>query len=93
LRVGDLARVAGLSPYQFDQRIRRLFRLSTGQLLLKFRMDSAAEYLRDTDRPLTQVALDCGFADQSAFTRQFRRTTGLTPGEYRRTFLAARRTC
>lgn len=89
LRVGELARVAGLSAYQFDQRIRRLFRLTTGQLLLKFRMDAAAELLRDSTRPLTQVALDCGFADQSAFTRQFRRTTGLTPGEYRRTFRAS----
>ncbi|MBA4191084.1 MAG: AraC family transcriptional regulator [Planctomycetaceae bacterium] len=87
LLVGELAAVAGLSAYQFDQRIRRLFRLTTGQLLLKFRMDAAAEQLRDTTRPVTQVGLDCGFADQSAFARQFRRTTGLTPGEYRRAFL------
>lgn len=83
---GELAGVAGLSVYQLDQRIRRLFRLTTGQLLLKFRMDAAAEQLRDTDRPVSQVGLACGFADQSAFARQFRRTTGLTPGEYRRTF-------
>ncbi len=82
----DLAVIAGLSAYQFDQRVRRLFRLSTGQLLLKLRMDSAAEQLRDTDSPVVEVGMGCGYADQSAFTRQFRRTTGMTPGEYRRTF-------
>lgn len=82
----DLAAIAELSAYQLDQRVRRLFRLSTGQLLLKMRMDMAAEQLRDTDRPVVEIGLACGYADQSAFARQFRRTTGLTPGEYRRAF-------
>jgi AraC-like DNA-binding protein len=82
----ELATIAGLSAYQFDHRVRRLFRLSTGQLLLKLRMDLAAEQLRDTDRPVVAIGLGCGYADQSAFTRQFRRTTGLTPGEYRKAF-------
>jgi AraC-like DNA-binding protein len=31
-----------------------------------------------------QVALDCGYADQAAFARQFHRSVGLTPGQYRR---------
>lgn len=82
----ELAAIAGLSAYQLDQRVRRLFRLSTGQLLVKLRMDTAAEQLRDTDRPVVEIGMACGYADQSAFTRQFRRTTGLTPGEYRRAF-------
>jgi AraC-like DNA-binding protein len=34
--------------------------------------------------PIVEVALACGFSDQSAFTRQFKTTTGLTPSEYRR---------
>ena len=33
---------------------------------------------------LMAVALNCGYSDQSAFTRQFRRTIGMSPGEYRR---------
>jgi AraC-like DNA-binding protein len=83
-----LSGIAGMSGYQFDQRVRRLFRLTTGQLLLKLRMDLASEQLRDSDRPLITISLQCGYADQSAFTRQFRRTTGLTPGEYRKAFQA-----
>lgn len=86
LTADDLAGVAGLSAYQLDHRIRKLFRLTTGQLVLKLRMDAAAEQLRDTDRPIARIGLECGYADQSAFSRQFRRTTGLTPGEYRREF-------
>jgi AraC-like DNA-binding protein len=86
LGVHELAAVAGLSAYRFDRRIRRLFRMSTGQMLLKFRMDVAAELLRDTDHSVTRIGLDCGFADQSAFARQFRKTNGLTPVEYRNAF-------
>ena len=80
----DLALIAGLSSYQLDQRIRRVFHVTTGQLLLKFRIDLATQRLRSTDLPLSQIALDCGYSDQSAFARQFRSTIGLTPGEFRK---------
>lgn len=83
LTLAALAAAAGMSNYQFDRRVRRLLRLTTGQMLLKLRIDAAAEQLRDNDRPVAQIALACGYSDQSAFTRQFRRTIGLTPLEYR----------
>lgn len=82
--VEEVAARAGMSAYRLDQRIRDVFHLSTNQLILKFRMDRATQQLRDTERPILQIALDCGYADQSAFARQFRRTIGLTAGEYRR---------
>jgi len=83
LTLSALAAAAGMSGYQFDRRVRRLFRVTTGQMLLKLRIDAAAEQLRDSNRPVAQIALSCGYSDQSAFARQFRRTTGLTPLEYR----------
>jgi AraC-like DNA-binding protein len=86
LTLEELAEAVGLSAYQLDQRVRRLFRLSACQLLVKVRMDEAARKLRETDRSLALIAGDCGYADQSAFTRQFKTSTGHTPGEYRRTF-------
>ncbi|HEY1066663.1 MAG TPA: AraC family transcriptional regulator [Pirellulales bacterium] len=82
--VDELARQAGLSAYQFDQRIREVFHVSATQLMLKFRMDRATQQLRDTDKPILQIALDCGYAEQSSFTRQFHRVIGLAPGEYRK---------
>lgn len=86
LRVKELAVRAGLSEYQFEQRIRKFFQLTPGQLIQKTRMEFAVRRLRETDQPVATIALDCGYSDQSAFTRQFRQTIGLSPSEYRRTF-------
>lgn len=83
LRVKDLAAQAHLSGYQFEQRIRRLFQITAGQLIQKTRMEAAVRRLRETNDTIATIALDCGYSDQSAFTRQFRQTLGLSPSEYR----------
>ena len=85
LSPGDLADRAGMSPYQLDRRIRRVFGMSTGQWLIKLRMDAAERLLRESKRSIVEVALETGYADQSAFARQFKTSTGLTPRDYRRT--------
>jgi len=58
--------------YRFEQRIRKIFHLTAGQLLQKTRMEAAVGRLRESDESIASVALDCGYSDQSAFTRQFR---------------------
>jgi AraC-like DNA-binding protein len=83
LRIPELAARAGLSPFQFGQRIRALFGLSAGQYLSRLRIDRACDRLRHTNTPLSDLALECGYADQAAFTRQFHKSVGLTPGAYR----------
>lgn len=85
LRVKELAKLAGLSPYQFEQRLRAIFQITGGQFIQKVRMENAMRLLRETDSPIAQIALDCGYSDQSAFTRQFRQTTGMPPSDYRTT--------
>lgn len=89
LRVGELAARAGLSEYQFEQRVRKIFQLTVGQLIQKVRMENAMSRLRETDDTIAAIALDCGYSDQSAFTRQFRQAVGLSPSECRRAFRAA----
>jgi PAS domain S-box-containing protein len=84
LRVTDLAARARLSPFQFDQRIRLMFGHSAGQYLTRLRIDRACGRLRRSDQPISQIALDCGYADQTAFTRQFRKVVGLSPLKYRK---------
>lgn len=86
LRVKELARRAGLSAYQFEQRIRKIFQITAGQLIQKTRMEAAVQRLRETEDSVASVALDCGYSDQSAFTRQFRQAIGVSPTEYRRAF-------
>jgi AraC-like DNA-binding protein len=90
LKVKDLAGRAGLSVYRFEQRIRKIFHLTAGQLIQKTRMEAAVQQLREMDIPIAALALDCGYSDQSAFTRQFRQAVGVSPSEYRRMFRSAR---
>ena len=52
--------------------------------LIRLRIRKAAELLCDDGTKVTEAAFRVGFADGNYFSRQFRRVTGLTPGEYRR---------
>lgn len=83
LRVEALAAMARLSPYRFTRRIRLLFGLTPTQLIIKTRLDAARQMLREGKSPIGQVAVACGYCDQSAFTRQFKAAVGLTPAQYR----------
>ncbi|WP_456831446.1 helix-turn-helix domain-containing protein [Deinococcus sp. UYEF24] len=83
LRVSDLARVAGLSEDQFGRTVQRLFGLTPKQLLIKTRLGAATELLLGTTLGVSEIAARCGYADHSAFTRQFRRVANLTPVQFR----------
>lgn len=85
LKVEPLAKLAGLSAEQLDRRMKRVFRLSTKKFIIKSRLELAAELLRNGASPLAEIADQCGFADQSAFTRQFRSAFLITPSVYRST--------
>ena len=84
LRLPALAEMAGLSVYQFDQRIRSLFHVTAGQYLVKVRIDAACKRLTGTNEPIAQIALACGYSDQSAFSRQFKQAVGISPMAYRK---------
>lgn len=83
LRIGDLARRAGLSAFRFDQRIRQLFGMSAGQYVTRLRIDHARDRLRHSNAPISEIAIECGYADQTAFSRQFRKIVQLSPHRYR----------
>ena len=53
------------------------------ELVARLRIDRACHLLTHTHQPLAQIAQECGFGDQSYFTRVFRQRTGRTPGDYR----------
>ena len=81
--LAELSAVAGLSPF----RLARVFKAATGlpphAYQVQLRVARAQESLRG-GRPIAQVALDCGFADQSHLTRVFKRSLGFTPGQFRK---------
>ena len=83
LRVSALARQAGLSLDRLERLVRRVYQLSPRQLLAKTRVEAASELLREGRLSIAAIAHSCGYTDHSAFTRQFRAMTGLTPRSYR----------
>lgn len=82
----ELAKGAGTSARGLERAFLRDYGLSPQQYLRRLRMQTACQLLVDTRSSLAQISGKCGFADQSHFTREFRRLTGLTPRAYRITY-------
>jgi AraC-like DNA-binding protein len=80
----DVARLACVSPSHFSRVIKQVYGQSFTELLTQMRVDKARELLLRTEKSLIQICLDCGFSDQSYFTKVFQKHTGHPPGEYRR---------
>lgn len=80
--LGELTRIAGISVAQLERYCKRVFHLTPRQMIQKVRLEQAHRLLH-TDLPITEVALQCGYTDHSAFTRQFKASTGFTPRQYR----------
>ena len=78
----ELEAITGLTRYDLSRQFRIVVGTSPYRYLLMRRLALAREEIH-TGRPLVEVALDAGFADQAHFTRVFRSTFGLTPARYR----------
>lgn len=83
VKVGQLAEAAGMTTTQLDRALRRTIGLSPKQLLMRSRLDEAINRLEDSSLSLAVIAQECGYYDQSSFTRLFQRSVGMTPGAYR----------
>jgi AraC-like DNA-binding protein len=79
----QLASLSNMSLRAFERRFRAAFHLTPQRFLRKLRLRIASRGLVYTDESLSDIALSCGFADQSHFSREFRRQFGRTPREYR----------
>lgn len=88
ISLADVAQECGLSLSHFSRAFRQAVGASPHAWLMRRRVD-AAKSMMHTDRlPLSEIALACGFADQSHFTRVFSRETGASPGQWRRCLVA-----
>jgi AraC-like DNA-binding protein len=83
LPIARVAAVCGLSTSRFAHAFKASVGMAPHRWLLVRRVERAKELLRRGRRSLSDVALACGFADQSHFTRVFRRATGATPGDWK----------
>jgi AraC family transcriptional regulator len=82
--LAELARRAGRHPVQVCRQFHRRFRCTIGEYVRRLRVGRAQSLLTSSELGLAEIALACGFSDQSHFTRAFRRLTGVPPRQYRK---------
>ncbi len=74
-----LSSMAGLSAYHFSRAFRQSLGTPPHGYLLQRRVERVKQMLRDSQLPLSEIALAAGFSDQSHLARHFRRLTGMSP--------------
>jgi AraC family transcriptional regulator len=85
LTVAEVAGHAGIHPSYLAELFRERYATSVGEWVRNRRLEFVREALRNPDTPISCIAFQAGFADQSHLTRLFRARFGLTPAEYRHT--------
>ena len=79
----NLAKAVGVHPVSLAREFRRCYHCTVGEYLRRLRIEAACRELARPELPLSVVAANAGFYDQSHFANTFRRYTGITPSQYR----------
>ena len=79
----DMASELNYSKSHFLYLFKNTFGMTPHQFLMKRRINRAKDLLKGGTLPLSQIALDCGFASQQHFSTVFRRSVGVSPSAYR----------
>jgi AraC family transcriptional regulator len=84
--LNELAGVVGVHPTHLTRVFRQFEACTVGDYIRRIRIEQARRKILTSNDSLVEIALDAGFADQTHFTRSFRRVTGMTPTEFRSIF-------
>lgn len=84
ISMDELTKLSGMSVSQIERYCKRIFHLTPRQMIHKIRLEKATELLAG-NTPIIEIALQCGYTDHSAFSRQFKAMTGSTPRDFRQT--------
>jgi AraC family transcriptional regulator len=84
VHVEDLSLLIDCSLAHFSRSFKRTFGESPHAFVVKRRLEMAVRFMLETEMGLTDIAFQCGFADQSHFCRLFRNWIGATPATWRR---------
>jgi len=80
----DLARYVGMSDDYLTYCFRQELGMTPIAYLNRYRITQAKRLLKESDRTITQIALEVGFSDSGYFSRVFRREAGMSPDAFRR---------
>ncbi|MEW2916051.1 AraC family transcriptional regulator [Ruegeria sp. ANG10] len=83
ITVDQLAAEVGMSQSHFARVFKETLGSTPMQYVMAYRIEQAIKMMEDAERPLGDIALACGFADQAHFTRSFKQAVGQTPRAYR----------
>ncbi len=78
-----LASMVGVHPVHLARVFRQFEHCTIGEYVRRLRIEYACRLMTTSDAPLVDIALAAGFADQTHFSRCFKRVTGMTPGQFR----------
>ncbi|WP_414584055.1 helix-turn-helix domain-containing protein [Scytonema sp. PCC 10023] len=84
IQLADLAELLGMSRYYFVRLFKHSMGITPYQYVLQQRIERAKMLLKHRERAISDIALECGFANQSHFTKHFRQFTGRTPKAYQK---------
>jgi AraC family transcriptional regulator len=84
LQIAEMAQQLGVHPVYFARAFRQAFRCTPGEYRMRCRLREAMALMRNAGVPLSDVALNAGFFDQSHFSTSFREHFGMPPKAYRR---------
>jgi len=84
LSLQDLSAMVGVHPITISKHFSRYFNCTIGEYMRKLRINRAIALVKSSRTSLTDISYECGFADQSHFTRTFKYMTGFLPRQYQR---------
>lgn len=82
LNLSDLAKIVNIHPIHLSRDFKKYFHCTLGEYLRKLKVENSLKILNESES-LSEVALECGFSDQSHFIRCFKENIGITPLKYR----------
>ncbi|ETF04168.1 AraC family transcriptional regulator [Advenella kashmirensis W13003] len=84
IRMEQLADISGLSMSQLERNFKKIFHTTPLQFIQKIRLEHALRLLAQ-DLTITDISARCGYTDHSAFSRQFKQVTGVSPSQFKET--------
>lgn len=84
MTIQRLARRLGIPTRQLSEAINRVYGRNISQIVNGYRIDEARRLLSQTDERVTDIMLACGFQTKSNFNREFLKSTGMSPSQWRR---------
>jgi AraC-like DNA-binding protein len=86
ISVNTISKIAGMSPVSFSRYFKKNCGAGYVEYLNRVRTNKACYLLRETDYQVHEIANECGFGSSSNFNKQFRKTEGVSPSDYRAQF-------